>query len=588
MRGELKLTILAGIFSRNPKTLIKDIDCETLRSVLSRSPNDELVTFRDPRAYLAKLDIGAYEEPAVRFDSSRSVSMLAGEPLLADGEIPFRTRTQDLEFLHQAWDRRNWEILKNTRGVFCAAHYKQSEAKLTLIADKLCIRPLYYWEGEEYIVFATAIRILEALPIVPKVMDLRGVAEIASFGYALGPRTPYVNISLLKAAEVVEFSDKGVSRRQYYRWDEIPVSNQPEEVLLKRSYRNFETAIARRLRSDCATLAFLSGGLDSRCIVAGLRGRNVAVYTFNFSRPGTQDQALASEFGKKVGSIHKELTWDIEPKLSAMMSSALKELNEHAIGSIKRPRLVWAGDGGSVGLGHVYISQVIADSMRDGKIELAIKAFLDAHQASVVKGIFNADIAKFFSNILEAGIKEELDQIDCDDSARSFHVFLLFNDQRRHLSSHFEDIDIHRIEFHLPFFDSDFLSSVIECPMELCLAHRFYTKWLALFPSTVTSVPWQAYPGHEPCLLPIPEGLHYQWQPEHFKDLHEMEKKYLLEQGRKLLKAKDFPSKILSRSRLRLANFMYRTGLRDYGYVMKTAQIYCKYWVRSGGNYKLP
>lgn len=588
MRGELKLTILAGIFSRNAKTLIKDIDCDALRRVLSRSPDDEIVTFRDPRAYLAKLDIGAYVEPAVRFDSSRSVSMLAGEPLLADCENLFQTRTQDLELLHQAWDRGNWEILKSTRGVFCAAYYKQSEAKLTLIADKLCIRPLYYWEGEEYIVFATAMRILEAVPIVPKVMDLRGVAEMASLGYPLGTRTPYVNIFLLKGAEIVQFSDKRVSGSQYWRWDEIRVSKQPEESLLKESHKNFETAIARRLRSDCVTLAFLSGGLDSRCVVAGLRGRNVAVCTFNFSRPGTQDQALAGEFGKKVGSIHKELSWDIEPKWSAMMSSALKELNEHAIGSIERPRLVWSGDGGSVGLGHVYMSQAIADSMRDGKIELAIKAFLDAQHASVVKGVFNANMAKFFSNILEAGIKEELDQIDCDDPARSFHVFLLFNDQRRHLSSHFEDIDLQRVEFHLPFFDSDFLSSVIECPIELCLAHRFYTKWLALFPSTVTSVPWQTYPGHEPCPLPIPEGLRYQWQPEHFKDLHEMEKKYLLKQGSKLLKAKDFPSKILSRSRLRLANFMYRTGLRDYGYVVKTAQTYCKYWVRSGGNYKLP
>lgn len=585
--GRTKLTILGGIFSRDRNSVVNDIECENLRRVLRRRPNDAIAAFRDSRTYLAKVDIGAYGESGVRVASSGSVSMLAGEPLLAGNDgIPFRTRTQDLEALGQAWEQGKWEVLKNAKGVFCAAHYQQSEGSLTLIADKLCIRPLYYWEGEEYIVFATALRILEALSMVPKVMDLRGVAEIASMGYPLGTRTPYVNIFLLKAAEIVQFSDKRVSRSQYWRWDEIPVSKQPEEELLKEVYGHFRRAVARRLRLDTATIAFLSGGLDSRCVVAALRERNVEVHTLNFFFGETQDRIFSREFAEKVGAVHRQAPFENDTTLSMMTSTAYSRI----IGRIgaQRPKLVWSGDGGSVGLGHVYMSQGIADLIRDGKIELGIKAFLDAQQASVVKGIFNANMAKFFSNILEGGIKEELGQIDCDDPARSFYIFLLLNDQRRHLSSHFEDIDLHRIEFHLPFFDSGFLSSVIECPIELCLAHRFYNKWLALFPSTVTSVPWQAYPGHEPCPLPIPEGLRYQWQPEHLKDLQRIEKPYLLRQVGKLLKATDFPGRIISRHRLRLASFVYRIGLRDYGYIVKTAQTYCMYWGRSGGNYKLP
>ncbi len=556
---------------------------------MSRNPNDEILSFKNNRVFLAKIDIGAYVECGIQVDPGCSVSMLAGEPLFAtnDGK-EFRTRTQDLELLHEAWDRENWKFLKKADGVFCGIHYQPNKHRLTLIADKLCIRSLYYWEGKEYIVFATALRILEGISIVPKVMDLRAIAEIASLGYALGTRTPYVNIFLLKAAEIVQFSDDTAVHSQYWRWDRIPQSKQPESELLMQTYRNFTWAIARRLRLDTATVAFLSGGLDSRCVVAALRSRNVTVYTFNFSRPGTQDQLLGAEFGRKVGSIHKEVAWGIEAKWSMMMASALNELSSSATWPIQRPKLVWSGDGGSVGLGHVYMSQVIVNLMRDGKLELTIKTFIDQQKAELVKGILKANIVTGLSGILESGIRDELNDIHCDDPARSFHIFLLLNDQRRHLSSHFEDIDLHRIEFHLPFYDSELLSSILECPVDSCLGHLFYTKWLKLFSPVVTLVPWQAYPGHEPCPLPIPQGLRYQWQPDHLKDLQRGRKRQLLRQVDDLLKAMDFPDDIINKEKLRLAAWIYRTGFRDYEYVIKTAQTYYRHWTLCGGKYRLP
>ncbi len=44
---------------------------------------------------------------------------------------------------------------------------------------------------------------------------------------------------------------------------------------------------------------------------------------------------------------------------------------------------------------------------------------------------------------------EELDRIRCRDRAKALYLFLMFNDQRRHLTGHFESIDQHRLEFQL-------------------------------------------------------------------------------------------------------------------------------------------
>jgi hypothetical protein len=132
------------------------------------------------------------------------------------------------------------------------------------------------------------------------------------------------------------------------------------------------------------------------------------------------------------------------------------------------------------------------------------------------------------------------------------------------------------------------LSAIMTVPLDLCLGHKFYTKWLSLFPSYTTSVPWQAYPNHEPCPLPIPRALTYQWDRLHPTARSASRKRELLRQGAEMLNARDFPDRILKRGYLRLASWAHRSGLRDYGYVIEAARTYHDYWQLCEGKYVLP
>ena len=106
-------------------------------------------------------------------------------------------------------------------GTFCATPTERSawsttsreSGTLTLVADKLGIRPLYYWMDDESVVFASALRILEECPLVPKKMDLRAVTEMVGLDAPLADRTPYAGISLLKPAEVVQMTNGKMSRQ---------------------------------------------------------------------------------------------------------------------------------------------------------------------------------------------------------------------------------------------------------------------------------------------------------------------------------------------------------------------------------------
>lgn len=584
------MTILAGIFSRDPEYVIAEDMSRTLQALMSRHTQDRVMVESHPRCILAKVDIGAYGEPAVKSGTDGSVSMLCGEPLLSHpGRLDAGTRTEDLSTIHSACERAEWTPLALAQGAFCAVHFSPQSFQLTLIADKLCIRPLYYWIGDRYVVFATAMRVIEGLiEGVPKELDLRSVAEITTLGIPLGTRTAYLDVALLDAAEIVVISRHQVRRTQYWRWDDIKPTLLESDALLEEISTRFRRAVVRRNRGDARTLAFLSGGLDSRTIVAVLRSLNVEAHTFNLAPPGTLDQVLGAQFSEAVGTFHRDAPMDPdEPaKFSFTLARAWNATEDRHQRPVTRPQLAWSGDGGSVGVGHVYLTAEIVELLRAGKIDEAVRLYLSREKAIVLARLFKSGLARELTDLLFEGVRQELQRLHAADPGRNFYLFLMLNDQRRHLAEHFEHIDLHRMEFQLPFYDSDFIELMVSSPMNLCLRHGLYLRWLRHMPAPILQVPWQAYPGHEPCPFPMPDNLVYQWGAQtYFSNFRAAQRQKLLEDTHRLLKAKDFPRALLNKSYVRLAMWMYRLGLRDTGYVLQVARTvyrYARHAYRSG------
>ncbi len=583
------MTLIAGILSRNDRPLA-DSACASLQQAISRNPADEVKTFRDSWSCFAKVDIEAFAEPGFFIDANGALSLLAGEPLLGNRDLS-SNRLQDLAAIHAQCLENNSNILREANGTFCVVHYQPQTRSLYLIADKLGIRPLYYWADDNLVVFASALRILEELPFVPKKMDLRAVTEAVALGKPLADRTPYAGISLLKSAQIVQITAKGISRSCYWRWDEIKTARDSEQLRLATVYDHFQSAVKRRNRNDSMTAAYLSGGLDSRCVVAALCDSGARVRTVNFASPGTQDYYFGNDFAERIGSIHQsipELRRESVPDFSALMASALTEFNHDQLEKERRerperPRLVWSGDGGDVLLGRVYVSESPVELMRAGKIDRAIEAHLQTEHIDIPLRLFQPQILRKVRDVVRQGIHEELDQLHAEDPGRNFYLFVVLNNQRRKLMGHFENIDLHRLEFQLPFFDAAFLESVIATPLDWCLRHKFYIKWLSHFPEAVTAVPWQAYPGHEPCPLPVSRELAYQWDDSYQAEGDAKHKRRVIEQAFELVRSFDFPDQILSKRKLRLATWIHSRGWRDYRYAIEAAQTYHAYSKKCGG-----
>ncbi len=584
------MSVLAGIVSRRPGTRVPPDWCDALQKAISRRSDGQITKCGDDRSFLLKLDFGAFIDPAFRRDPSGTVAMLAGEPLLSSNDQGCgASRARDLECLHRAWDGDNWEVLKQVQGIFAGVYYRPKTATLFLITDKLGLRPLYYWTNDSWIVFSSALRILEAMPFVPKVMDFRAVTEITCFGFPLGARSPYENIRTIRAAEVVRVEESNHACQQYWRWDAIPVSRKPESELLQEAHERFLISVKKRLHGNRVITSFLSGGMDSRCVVAAVCGQAQKIHTLNCSFPNTQDRVFGGEFARQMGTLHQEEEMMIShPDFFRHVSEVWDIDEKRKQWPPERPRLIWSGDGGSVGMGHVYMKANTVELLRRGNLDGAIHQFLQEESKHVVCRLLKPDALAAVSSVLEQGVRQEIANLHCEDPGRNLYLFLLLNDQRRHLANQYERIDVSQIDYVEPFYDSDFLSFMTSVPLDLCLFHRFYNKWLKLFPVPVSSVPWQSYPGHEPCPLPRPSGLVSQWSDKQRQFLQQHFRRELLQKSRALLKGEDFPTPLLRKPFLHLARLAYRWRLHDYAYVLEAASVYNRYWETCGGKFVLP
>jgi len=577
------MSLFAGIINRRGRSL-PDSVCSSLAQSISRNPIDEVISFRYASAYFAKIDVGAFGEPGSFANQHGTLSLLTGEPLLSDGR--YSNRQQELRVLHDQCLQNNWDAFKGADGTFCFVHYQPQTGSLTLVADKVGVRPLYFWMNDELVVFASTLRVLEECPLVPKKMDLRAVTEMVALDAPLSDRTPYAGLRLLKAGEIVEITNETVSTRSYWRWDQIEISNDPEAVRLQTIHDEFQTAVARRIKGDKAAAAYLSGGLDSRLCVAALIHDDVTVHSFNFARTGTQDCFFGNDFAEKIGSIHQSVpkqSGDSVPDYSSLMAAALKNLSPNH----EHPRLVWSGEGGSMLLGHIHLRESLIELMRANKIDRAIEEFIQQEQIDLPIRLFRPLIREGVRDVIRQGIHEELDQLNAADAGRKFYLFLVLNDQRRKLMVHFENIDLHRLEFHLPFFDGAFLESVVATKLDWCLRHKLYVKLLSLFPPAVTQVAWQSYPGHEPCPLPVPAHLAYQWDENYQANESVARKRRVLRNASEVLHSANFPNQILSKRNLRLATWIHSSGWRDYQYAIEAAETYYKYAKNCGGSVSL-
>ncbi|MFI5157161.1 MAG: asparagine synthase (glutamine-hydrolyzing), partial [Chitinophagales bacterium] len=271
-------------------------------------------------------------------------------------DYPFRT-TSDTEVLLAAYIIWGPECIQYFRGMFCFAIWDRKEKELFMARDRVGVKPLYYYQDEQRLYFASETRAILASGAVKRKLNKHALRDYFVYQSLSFPDSMIEGIQQLQAGSWIKVKQGKLEKKQYWDITNLPkpefefhnktkVREQIHALLLQ--------SVERRMVSDVPVAAFLSGGIDSSIIVGLMaelgKGRPNS-FTISFDEEGYDESDYAEKIARKFDTHHTRLL--LKPTI------LLDEL-DHALQAMDSP----SGDG--------INTYVVSKAIRQNGLKVAI------------------------------------------------------------------------------------------------------------------------------------------------------------------------------------------------------------------------
>ncbi len=233
---------------------------------------------------------------------------LAGEVLAARGPLAGVTATSSRRLAFRMAlladvRARGDAAIRDLDGEFVAIRWR-ANSHLTVWTDRFGALPLFRAAWADGVVLASTVRATLCCPGADPAPDLNALREAASFGgFRLGDRTNVSAVKTVAAATAVAVAaDLAVSSASYWHWRDLPrpAPGSLEEAV-RETQRLWAQAITRRLDGLARPGQTLSGGLDSRAILAEAAPRAPAWRAITYGVPRSDDVRYAEASARVAG-----------------------------------------------------------------------------------------------------------------------------------------------------------------------------------------------------------------------------------------------------------------------------------------------
>jgi len=217
--------------------------------------------------------------------------------------------TTDIELLTNVYNStRSFEFLKDIDGFFVSVLYDKKEKCVFLITDRYGLKHLYWGIINNNLVWSSEVKgFLEHIDFDPKIDD-QAVSEFFNIGYILKNRTWFENLELVPPASILIFSltNSTFKIKQYWSWYEIKPLKRPidERELVEELGRLFKDAVRMHVNRNERIGIPLSGGLDSRAILAAVPKDYDPLHTITFGQKKCADIKIAGKVLKIRNAFH--------------------------------------------------------------------------------------------------------------------------------------------------------------------------------------------------------------------------------------------------------------------------------------------
>ena len=342
------------------------------------------------------------------------------------------------------------QFLDKLDGIFAAVAYHEDSGELHFLTDRHGLEFLYYTiVDDESLAWSSEVKGFFAHPDFRREIDERSIDDFMRDGHLHGDRTWLRDAKLFPPAShwVWDLNKKKFTqRRTYWSWDDLIPFDESEDVdeLARESARLFRRSVAAcDDRPNNRTGVLLSGGLDSRAILATMRDEAVPITTFTYGMPTSSDVRLAARVARIKHAEHV-----VRPITDANWSKY-------------REQFVW---------------------WLDGQLDMLHMQY--ASFAPEIRQHFDVNLSGYLGDATIGG--SYLVPAGSSETERIVHR------GRRFIGCGLQQGKIFTHE-RAPFFNTDFLTHCMRVPAALRKDSRFYFRMLKhLLPEPYHAIPWQS------------------------------------------------------------------------------------------------
>ncbi len=241
-------------------------------------------------------------------------------PILERSGHRFRSNT-DTEVILHLYEELGSECVKKLRGMFAFAIWDSRSQMLLLARDRLGVKPLYYSQTASTLLFASEIKALLSADEIDAAPDAVGLHQFLTWQCIPSPRTAFQGIQKLPPASILTcVPERGAKIEKYWHLDYSQPFAQTEDELSEEVQSRVQEATNLRLVADVPLGIFLSGGIDSACVVAAARkanSGNIQTLSVTFGDDVFDESKYARLVAQHFHTEHHE--FHVTPKVMEML-----------------------------------------------------------------------------------------------------------------------------------------------------------------------------------------------------------------------------------------------------------------------------
>jgi len=258
--------------------------------------------------------------PRTQLDGSKAVNVLFhGE---FSGSLP--PDVTPAEHLHRGYLEHGVGFVAQLRGAYNAVILDTAVQCVHLLNDKLGSYPLYWHHSDGALYFANSVLRVIHMARIQVSLDETATAQFLKFGFVMGNRTLAKEVSLLGPAHVMSMPFDSMRAKHLTYFESATFFQRTGTVSdVALAQQAFTEAVAASTQPGPALAMSLSGGLDSRAILALSQAPAGHMATYTCGIPGCADEVIGARLANIAGTSHKFL-----PHRAELLEHALDHLNE--------------------------------------------------------------------------------------------------------------------------------------------------------------------------------------------------------------------------------------------------------------------